>query len=86
MGKTKKVMSFYNFMLRYYLREPDRYALAYNLKRLAPRHPELKKINSLADMMIATKCVTDPDARAAITGALWSEYCVRVGRPIIDEE
>lgn len=86
MGKSKKVLSFYDFMMRFYLREPDRYALAFAMKKLSPRHPELKQINSLADMMIATECVTDPDARAAVTGALWSEYCVRVGRPIIDEE
>ena len=86
MGKDKKVMSFYAFMQRFYLVDPDRYALAANLKKLAPRHPELKQIDSLTDLMLASSVLTDPDARQAVTGSLWCEYCCRVGRPLTGEE
>ena len=82
----KKIMSFFDFMMVHYLKDPDRYSLAFELKRLAPRHPELKQIDSLADLMIATNVLTDPDAKAAVTGGLWCEYCTRVGRPLTGEE
>jgi hypothetical protein len=77
--KQKKIMSFYDFMMHFYLKDPDRYALAYNMKKLAPRHKELKEIDSLSDLMIASQCLTDPDARAAVTGSLWCEYCAVSG-------
>ena len=86
MGKAKKVMSFYDFMMHFYLKDPEKYALAYNMKQLAPRHQELKQIDSLTDLMLAANVLTDPDAKAAATGSLWCEYCVRVGRPITGEE
>ena len=85
MGK-KKVMSFYDFMMHFYLKDPDRYALAHNMKQLAPRHQELKQIDSLTDLMLASSILTDPDAREAVTGSLWCEYCVRAGRPLTGEE
>ena len=80
----KKVMSFYDFMMGYYLRDPGRYALAYNLKALAPRHQELKEIDSLSDLMMAASILTDPDAREAVTGSLWCEYCAISGHPMTD--
>ena len=77
--REKKMMSFYDYMMHFYLKDPDRYALAYNMKKLAPRHKELKEIDSLSDLMIASQCLTDPDARAAVTGSLWCEYCAVSG-------
>jgi len=81
MAREKKIMSFYDYMMHFYLKDPDRYALAYNMKKLAPRHPELKQIDSLPDLMIAADCLTDRDARAAVTGSLWCEYCAVTGHP-----
>lgn len=80
--REKKIMSFYDFMMRFYLKDPDRYALAYNMQQLAPLHKELKKIDSLSDLMIAANCLTDPDAKQAVTGNLWCEYCARTGHPV----
>ena len=85
MGK-KGIMSFYDYMMHFYLKDPDKYALAFELKRLAPRHKELKQIDSLTDLMIAADVLTDPDAKAAVTGSLWCEYCVKTGRPITGED
>ena len=85
MGK-KGTMSFYDYMQRFYLKDPDRYALAQNMKQLAPRHQELKQIDSLTDLMLASSILTDPDAREAVTGSLWCEYCVKTGRPITEED
>lgn len=82
----KRIMSFYDFMMAFYLKAPDRYALADNMRRLSKRHPELKQINSLADLMMATSILTDPDAKAAVTGSLWCEYCTRTGRPMIESD
>jgi len=82
--REKKIMSFYDFMMAFYLKDPDRYALAYNMQQLAPRHQELKHINSLSDLMLFTECITDPDARQAVTGDLWCEYCVKTGHPLSD--
>ena len=86
MGKAKKIMSFYDFMMHFYLKDPDRYALAYNMKKLAPRHPQLKGIDSLADLMLSASILTDPDARKAVTGSLWCEYCAVSGHPIDSPE
>ena len=85
MGKGKRIMSFYDFMQHFYLKDPDRYALAYNMKQLAPRHKELKEIDSLSDLMICSSILTDPDAKAAVTGSLWCEYCAVSGHPITEE-
>ena len=85
MGKAKKIMSFYDFMMHFYLKDPDRYALAYNMRKLAPRHSELKQIDSLKDLMMSASVLTDPDARAAVTGSLWCEYCTVSGHPIDDQ-
>ena len=82
MAKEKKIMSFYDFMMHFYLKDPDRYALACNMQKLAPRHPELKQIDSMPDLMIAAGFLTDPDAKSAVTGALWCEYCTISGHPI----
>ncbi len=82
----KRIMSFYDFMMEFYLIDPDRYALANNMRRLSKRHPELKQINSLADLMIATSILTDPDAKAAVTGNLWCEYCAKTGHPVSDTQ
>lgn len=80
MGKSGPVMmSFYDYMMHFYLKDPDRYALAYNMRKLAPRHKEFKEIDSLTDLMIAAEHLTDPDARAAATGSLWCEYCAVSG-------
>lgn len=81
MGREKKVMSFYDFMMHFYLKEPDRYALAYDMKRLSRRHPELKEINSLTDLMAAADLFDDREVKAAASGDLWAEYCARCGRP-----
>lgn len=87
MGKLgKKIMTFYDFMMRFYLKDPDRYALAYNMRLLAPRHKELKQIDSLSDLMMSAGILTDPDAKAAVTGSLWCEYCAISGHPIDDTE
>lgn len=82
--REKKIMSFYDFMMHFYLKDPDRYALAYNMRKLAPRHQELKQIDSLSDLMISASILTDPDAKAAVTGSLWCEYCAISGHPIDD--
>lgn len=82
---NKKIMSFYDFMMHFYLKDPDRYALAYNMRKLVLQHKELKEIDSLADLMMAIPILTDPDAKAAVTGALWCEYCAISGHPI-DEQ
>lgn len=84
MAKGKGIMTFYEYMMHFYLKDPDRYALAYNMRKLAPRHKELKEIDSLSDMMMATSILTDPDAREAVTGSLWCEYCAVTGHPIDD--
>ena len=81
----KRIITFYDFMMKFYHKDPDRYALADNMRRLSKRHPELKQINSLAELMMATSILTDPDAKAAVTGSLWCEYCTITGRSMIDE-
>ena len=86
MSKAKKIMSFYDYMMHFYLKDPDRYALAYNMRKLAPRHQELKQIDSMSDLMLSASILTDPDARAALTGSLWCEYCTVTGHPITDTE
>lgn len=83
---SKKQMSFYDFMQKYYLVDEDRHALAANMKKLSRKHPELKQIDSLSDLMILSSLLTDPDARAAVSGDLWCEYCFRTGRPMIGQE
>ena len=82
MSKEKRAMSFYDFMMHFYLKDPERYALAYNMRQLAPQHKELKQIDSLTDLMISASILTDPDAKAAVTGSLWCEYCAISGHPI----
>jgi hypothetical protein len=78
--KSKKIPSFYDWMMHFYLKDPDRYALAYNMKALSTKHHELKQIDSLTDLMIAAETVlTDPDAIKAATGGLWCEYCAMTG-------
>lgn len=77
--RSLKIPSFYDWMMHHYLKDPDRYSLAYNMKQLAPRHQELKKIDSLTDLMIASHSLTDPDARKAATPELWCEYCTMTG-------
>ena len=83
---AKKTMSFYDFMMRHYLVDEDRYALAANMKKLSRKHPELKQIDSLSDLMIMASVLDDPDARAAVSGDLWCEYCFRTGRPMTGQE
>ena len=85
MGK-KKIMTFYEYMMHFYLRDPDRYALAYNMHILAPKHDELKRIDSLTDLMLASSLLTDKDAKNAVTGSLWCEYCAVTGHPMTGEE
>lgn len=82
----KKIMSFYDYMIKFYLKDPDRYALAYALRRLAPGHKEVKQIDSMTDLMIVADMISDPDARAAATGSLWCEYCCISGHPMPGEE
>ena len=79
MGKSEKKMSFYDYMMHFYLKDPDRYALAYNMRKLSHRHKEFKEIDSLTDLMIAAQLLTDPDAKAAVSGDLWCEYCAVSG-------
>lgn len=83
----KRIISFYDYMMRFYLKDPDRYALAYEMRRLATRHPQIKKIDSLSDLMIAAETtLKDPDAKKAATGDLWCEYCAVTGHPMITEK
>ena len=77
--KSTKIPSFYDWLMHFYLKDPDRYALAYNMKKLASRHPDFRKIDSLTDFMIASGSLTDPDARNAATPDLWCEYCAMTG-------
>ena len=86
MAKKKQIMSFYDFMMHFYLVDEDRYALAANMKKLSRKHPELKDIDSLSDLMLSASILTDPDAREAVSGDLWCEYCARTGRPITGQE
>lgn len=87
MRKEKHPMSFYDFMLHNYIIDIDRYTLAVHMRELARKHPEIKQIDSMTDLMIAAQEVfTDPAAREAATGSLWCEYCCRVGRPMTEQE
>ena len=87
MAKKKQPMSFFDFMMHNYAIDIDRYTLAVHMMKLARRHPEIKQINSLADLMIASEEVfTNPDAKRAATGDLWCEYCCRTGRPLTGQE
>lgn len=84
--KKKRIVSFYQYMMHYPYKDPGRRALAANIKELAPQHPELKEIDSLADLMIYTAVLTDYEAREAVTGGLWCEYCTVTGHPLTGEE
>ena len=87
MAKKKQPMSFYDFMQHYYAIDLDRYTLAVHMQKLARKHPEVRQIDSMSDLMIAAQEVfTDPDAKKAASGDLWCEYCARVGRPLTGQE
>lgn len=77
--KAQEIMSFYDWLMHFYLKDSDRYALAYDMNKLASRHKELKRIDSLSDFMTITGCLTDPDAKNAVTPELWCEYCAMTG-------
>lgn len=81
MGK-KGPISFYQFMIHYPHDDPDRLALAANMRELAPKHKELKEIDSLVDLMVASRMLTSNKAKRAVTGSLWCEYCTMTGHPI----
>ena len=83
---AKKIMSFYEFMMKYDHEDPNRRCLADNMRKLAGRHKKLKQIDSLTDLMIAINTLTDPVAKAAVTGSLWCEYCAISGHPMTDEQ
>lgn len=86
MARKTKVTSFYDFMMHTYLIDLDRYTLALNMRQLSKKHPELKQINSMSDLMIAAgEILTNPEARAAATGDLWCEYCARTGHPVEEQ-
>lgn len=87
MGKERKgSLTFYEYMQHFYKKDCGRCALAHELYRLAPRHKELREIDSLCDLMIAARVLKDPDARDAATGSLWCEYCTVAGRPVAETD
>lgn len=87
MAKKKQPMSFFDFMQHYYNIDFGRYTLAVHMQKLARKHPEVKQIDSLSDLMMAAQEVfTDPSAKEAASGDLWCEYCTRVGRPLTGQE
>lgn len=77
-------ITFFEFMQHYPHTDPDRLALAANMQQLAPKHKDLEEIDSLVDLMIASKILTDNKAKRAVTGALWCEYCTISGHPMIE--
>jgi len=75
-------MSFYEYMMHYPHDIPERLALAENMKKMAPRHKELREIDSMMDLFLAERYLTDDEAAKGITGSLWCEYCIACNRPI----
>lgn len=77
-----KGISFYDYMRKYPHEDPDRVALAADLARLAPLHKEIKKIDSLVALMKLPRLLKDQNAKKAVTGDLWCEYCAACNRPV----
>ena len=78
----KKIITFYEYMMHYPHQIPDRLALAAAMSRLAPHHEEIKKIDSLMDLMAAGRLLAPGKEADAVSGSLWYEYCAVSGHPM----
>ena len=67
-------MTFWQYMMRFPHEDPVRLKLAADMKKNAPKHRELKTIDSRTDLMTARQYLTDPEAMEACDGDLWCEY------------
>lgn len=81
----EKQITFFDYMMRYPHKLPDRLRLAAEFRRLSRFAPEIKKIDSLSDLMIAAQMIDDPMIAETASGPLWCEYCIFSGRSITDE-
>ena len=79
---ARKPISFFDFMQRYPHDDQGRRILAYHLKQLAKKYKEIRKIDSLIDLMAARDIMTDPEAIAAVDPALWCEYSSMTNHPL----
>lgn len=74
-------MSFYDYMMNYPHRLPDRLALAAELRNLAKYHHEVKEIDSMMDLFMVSRLLKGDAAIEAASGGLWCEYCTACNRP-----
>ena len=75
-------MSFYEYMMAYPHKTPERKAFAKELKWMAQNDERYKHIDSLSDYMIVT--LDDPFLCEALSPHLWFEYCTICGHPLTE--
>ena len=78
----KRIITFYEYMMDYPHQIPARLALAHELGKLARHHEEVKKIDSLMDLMMVSRLIESGPAHDAASGSLWCEYCAVSGHPM----
>lgn len=82
--RRTKPMSFYEYMLRYPFKEPERVSLAREFRKFGKTSQRLREIDSMIDLMSITDILMDPEAMEAVSPSLWIEYCLHSGRDIFE--